>query len=459
MKKIAQNYKKPQKYYFIGIGGVGMSSLAFFLLSKGKKVCGCDRQSNEYVDRLKKLGVDIQLSICPQPPQDVDVCVVSGAILNEDFALTECIRRNIPIVSRAQLLGKVLTDFKNSIAIAGSHGKTTTTALCYHAFSSCKIFPTLFLGGDFDGKNFFDGNSDFCIAEACEYKNSFLSLNPLVSVILNVDYDHVDFFDSFNKYQEAFVHFAKNTQQNGIVVAQHDFCENLVRQGVDNLVGFGVFDTLKELTSANCDYSACNITQKDAKYSFDLYVKGKKIMRVDNCIEGKHLVNSSLVVFAIAHYFGLDLNLIKESIKTFKGVDRRWQKFHSSFTNVIADYAHHPTEIKNLIATAKKLGYDKIYLLFQPHTYSRTKALLSDFSTCFDGVDKLVLLPVYSARETPVDGITSDELMQKIQNVPTVMAKDLNQAKDMLKCATMQDLLLVVGAGDLIEFCTQKYLI
>ena len=286
-----------------------------------------------------------------------------------------------------------------------------------------------------------------------------MSLNPLVSVILNVDYDHVDFFDSPKTYQDAFCLFAKNTQQNGIVVAQHDFCKTLEQQGLKNVVSFGAFDTLNDCESPNCDFCACNITQKDAKYSFDLFVKGKKILRVDNGIEGKHLVNSSLVVFAIAHYFGLDLNLINESIKTFKGVDRRWQKFESSFTNVIADYAHHPTEIKNLINNAKHLNYEKIYLLFQPHTYSRTKALLNDFATCFEGVDKLVVLPVYSARETPADGITSDDLIKKIQNVPTVIANDLQKAKDMLNCATMQDLLLVVGAGDLIEFCTPKYLI
>lgn len=462
MKKNTQNLKKilhfDQNYYFVGIGGVGMSSLAFFLLSRGVKVYGCDRQSNHYVDRLMAQGVSIQISKRPKIPQDVGVVVVSSAISQDDFVLLECRRRKLPVVTRAQLLGEVLLNFKNSIAISGSHGKTTTCALCYHAFLESGVFSTLFLGGDFKGKNFFDGQGDYCIAEACEYKNSFLQLNPLVSVVLNVDYDHVDFFDSLQNYQNAFCNFAKNTRQNGIVVAQHDFCDILFKQGLKNVVSFGVFDTFTDAKNSNCDYCACNLTQKDAKYSFDLCVKGKKIMRVDNGAVGKHLINSSLVVFALAHYFGLDLNLIKDAIKTFDGIQRRWQKFDCLFTNVIADYAHHPTEIKNLIDNAKKLNYDKIYLLFQPHTYSRTKALLNEFSTCFDGVDKLVLLPVYSAREKLLKGGTSYDLMQKIKNVPTFVVNDLKQAKDMLSCATMQDLLLVVGAGDLIEFCTPRYL-
>jgi len=398
------NVSKSKKIYFAGIGGVGMSALALFCIQKNLNVYGGDVTENSYVKKLREKGAKITIDANLDIPYDVDCCVVSNAIDANNESLKNYVKNGGLLVSRGEFLGWVMNLFKNSIAIAGTHGKTTTTALAYSVFNSCLKGVSLFLGGDYLGENYFGGEGEFCIAEACEYKNSFLSLRPSVSVILNVDYDHVDCFSSRQKVEEAFCDFANNTQAGGFVIAEEKSAQLLSPNNLSaKLITFG--------NTPHCDYFADNVTQDKGIYSFDLIEKGKKQLRVTTSLAGKHVINSCLAVFALARVFGMTPQQIAIPMSEFKGVDRRWQPFESNFTNVIADYAHHPTEISNLIATAQKLNYQKIYLLFQPHTYSRTKVLLKEFGASFTGVDKLVVLPVYSAREKVLQGGTSQDLV------------------------------------------------
>ena len=443
-------------FYFVGIGGVSMSGLALFLIERGCKVCGSDISKNENTQRLQQKGVTVYFGHDKNNvPQKADVCVVNSAISQLNEEVLECKRRNIKIITRGELLGAILNSFDYSIAVAGCHGKTTTTALAYETLLNCQKNPTLFLGGNYKGQNYVGGKGKVCIAEACEYTSSFLSLSPKISVLLNIDYDHVDCFANIEEVKNAFCDFANKTATEGVVVAESCVATFLKRNGVKRkIISFGVGEG-----NFDCDYFADNLICNNGCYSFDLYEKKAFLGTIDLTVCGKRLVDNALATVAVARLLGCEFAKIKMGLESFVGVERRWQAFESDFTNVVADYAHHPTEIKNLLAIAKNFDYQNIYVLFQPHTYSRTKRLLNEFASCFCGATRVVVLPVFSARETPTDGGQSEDLVEAISKyVSCKMAYTFEDAKEILSCATKKDILLVVGAGDVIGFCSKEFL-
>lgn len=456
--KYVENIKNnPKKiYYFIGIGGVGMSSLAFFLLNKGHTVYGSDLEQSVFTKNLIESGAKIFLKHCKSNiPQNVDYCIVNSAIDQTNEELEEFKQRGTKILTRGELLGLALNGFKNSIAVAGCHGKTTTTAFLYQTLLSCGKVSDLFLGGLYKNNNYYVGDGEIAVAEACEYKSSFLALSPQISVILNVDHDHVDCFKTLDDVRQAFCKFAQNTQKDGVVITEKSVADFLGNKNINaKILSFAINGNKND-----CDYFADNLKSVNGRFEFDLYERGLFVGRVRLNAVGEHLVLSALATYAVARFLGVEARSIIEKLKHFTGVERRWQKFESNFTNVIADYAHHPTEIKNLIQTSSYMGYKKIYVLFQPHTYSRTKGLLSEFATCFCGAEKVVVLPVFSARENPVAGGDSTDLVKSVsQYTPCVFAKNFDDAKILLSQASINDLLLVVGAGDVIKFCRPQYL-
>lgn len=449
-----QNMFILKKVYFLGIGGVGMSALASYVMDLGIEVYGSDATKNLFTEQLSAKGAKITIGHDASVPVGIDCCVVSGAINPKDGQIAQCVKSGAKIFTRGEFLGLVMSRFKKSVAIAGSHGKTTTTALAYSVLSSCGQSSALFLGGRYNGENYFKGEGDFCLAEACEYQRAFLSLSPLVSVLLNADYDHVDCYSSPQDLQNAFFDFANNTRSGGCVVAEEGVAKLLFEKGFEKkVITFGTQD------KDNCRYFADNLKEKDGVYSFDLFEGKKFLQSVTPSIVGKHAIYSCLAVFAVARFFGFERDAICDGISKFKGVERRWQTFASNYTNVVADYAHHPTEITNLLNTATKMGYDKIYVLFQPHTYSRTKVLLKEFGKSFRQAHEVVVLPVYSAREEVLSGGESKDLVAEInKHTLALEAEDFIHAKKLLQSATKKDLLLVVGAGDVIDFCQAEYL-
>lgn len=456
--KLKNNTKihSSKTYYFIGIGGVGMSSLAHFLLGEGHTVYGSDIEESVFTKNLAESGARLFWGHSKNNlPPKVDCCVVNSAIDPANEELAEFKKRGTKILVRGELLGIVLDRFKNSVAVAGCHGKTTTTALLYQTLLSCGKNPDLFLGGRYKNKNYSEGDGEIAVAEACEYKLSFLALNPKISIILNVDHDHVDCFETLADVRRAFCEFAQNTQKEGVVIAEKSVADILDEKNIKaKIISFGI-----EYNKNECDYVAGNLKSLNGCFEFDLYERGLLIGRPRLNAVGKHIVLSALASFAAARFLNIDSKSIISGLSDFYGVERRWQGYESNFTNVIADYAHHPAEIKNLIQTTLGMGFEKIYVLFQPHTYSRTKGLMKDFAACFCGANKVVVLPVFSARENPIAGGDSTDLVENVAKYTScVFAKNFDEAKNLLSQATKKDLLLVVGAGDIIRFCCPQYL-
>ncbi len=441
-------------YHFIGVGGAGMSGLAEYFVSLGNTVSGSDVNRSDTTDVLVSKGVEVFIGHSKNNlPRDIDVCVFSSAVGEDNVELSECRRRGIKTLSRAEALATVTAEFKNFIAVSGCHGKTTTSALIFSLLRSCGFKPSLFLGGEYEGNNYSGGDGDCCVAEACEYRRSFLALKPTVSVILNVDRDHVDCYDSLSDTESAFAEFAASTDIDGATILYAPLKKTLEKRGF-----CGKTITFSD-TNDDADYRAVNVGDEKGVFFYDLYEAGKYVCHVKLPSEGYYLVPCSLAAIAVCVFLGCDARDAVAGLKDFSGVQRRWQKFESNFTNVIADYAHHPTEIKSLLFSAKKLGFKRVFLLFQPHTYSRTAGLLDEFATCFKGADAVAVLPIYAAREKPVKGGDSSDLVKAVSKyTPCVEVKDFKAAKEYFSGLTKDDLLLVVGAGNVVDFCTDKYL-
>lgn len=440
-------------YHFIGVGGAGMSGIAEYLVTKGNVVSGSDMVKSGTTDELIKTGVEVFIGHSKNNlPRHIDSCVYSAAVGEDNVELAECRRRGVKVISRAEALNMVTADFKNFIAVSGCHGKTTTTALIFQLLSASGLEPTMFLGGEYKGKNFLGGAGEYCVAEACEFRRSFLNLRPSVSVILNVDRDHVDCYESLKETEDAFFEFADSTRQDGVSVVYSSVEKKLKNRG------FGG----KTITFSDCedaDYLAKNVTDVNGIFSYDLYEKGVYLCRVDLPLCGYYLVPCSLAAIAVCRYFGCEVESLVRGIKDFVGLKRRWQAFESNFTNVVADYAHHPSEIKSLIFSAKKADYDHIFVLFQPHTYSRTLGLIDEFATCFDGAALVAVLPTYAAREKPIKGGESKDLVKAVaRHTPCVPTENFADAKRLFSFLTKKDLLLVVGAGNVIDFCVPDFL-
>lgn len=435
-----------KKAHFIGIGGIGTSALAQYLAVSGYEVSGCDLCASAITDMLTQKGIKVNFPHNRKHCKDIDLVVYSKAVTDCD-ELDYCRSEGIKTVSREQLLGNIFNGYENSVAVSGMHGKTTTCGLILSAIQSCGISPTAFVGGLISGQgNFVRGDSNYCIAEACEYKGGFWTLNPKVGVILNVDLEHLDFYAQMQDIEKAYNRFAKNVSANGAVAYNGDSVPRYVLDGVScKKVSFG-FDK-------NNDYCAVNVKRINANYSFDFLANGAKAGRVSLSIVGRHNVYNALAALAVCDTLGLPLHKAISGVSAFIGTKRRFMLIPNSFTNIVEDYAHHPNEIKELIATAKQCGYGKLIVAFQPHTYTRTQKLFLDFVTAFLGADKLLLLPIYPAREKAIAGVTSYNLAKTINQAgitPAAYCSNFaSAAKEIKLSAGKDDLVLIVGAGDI----------
>lgn len=365
-----------------------MSALALLLKNDGYEVLGSDISKSDTIKKLKKNNIKVYNTHRASCVKGSDLVVFSGAIKEDNPQIVYAKKNNIELMERSKLLGIISRRYKNVIAISGTHGKTTTTAMLGYIFLIAGLNPTIHIGGDFPqiNGNLHIGGKEFFITEACEFRDSFLELNPNVSVVTNIEPEHLDYFETFENEVMSFNNFVAKTKEIAFINLSY---KELFRDELP----INYFNG-KDLSAKNL------VLNDDGKYSFDCY-KGKKLIgnfKLNNY--GKHNVYNALAVISVCLYFNINVKVIQIGLETFRNVKRRFEFIGNIFTNiVIHDYAHHPSEIQKSIKTCKEVFDKRLICIFQPHTYSRTKFLINDFVSCFEKADELYLIESYSARE------------------------------------------------------------
>lgn len=449
------NKFKDKKIFIIGIGGISLSALARLLKSQGAIVRGSDEHSSEVTQALKADGVKVFIGHNKNNVHGSDIVVYTSAISFDNPEYKEAIRSNIQIMSRAQLLGEIASCYKSVIAVCGSHGKTTTTSIISNIFHGSNTIADAHIGGiSVNHKSnvvIREGASIF-ITEACEYKDNYLTLRPMVEVVLNIGLDHVDFFSDIDEIKRSFLSFSNNVSMGGTLIINYD-CKNcdFIRKETSTEKTIITFS----IHNKNANYYLSNIKKNCIGYTFDVNgaasIKGCRLN-----ISGKHNLYNALASIVVALMYGIDTNCIKNGLATFKGVSRRYEHIGEiNGAKVISDYAHHPDEIKKVISAAREECVGKVYAVFQPHTYSRTKHLWADFITSLIKADNVVLYPIYPAREKSMMGVTSKRLAYDIRQLgkPCYYADDLLLLRTYLSYfVKKEDLVLILGAGDIDRF-------
>lgn len=447
------DFSHPIHIYFIGIGGISMSGLAEILLESNFRISGSDAKESPLTKALIEKGASIQYEQRAENiTSDIDLVVYTAAIKKNNPEMQAVAAQGIPILTRAELLGQIMKKYKTPIAISGTHGKTTTTSMVSEILLQADLDPTLSIGGILKtiGGNFRLGKSGYFVTEACEYTNSFLSFFPKISIILNIEEDHLDFFKDINDIRNSFHQFALLLPEDGTLIINGDIpnVEEITNNLVCKVITFG--------TNNSCDYSADGITYDElARPTFELVHNHNVIDSITLGVPGKHNVYNSLAAIALASLLGVSASTIKSALLTFAGTDRRFEyKGNIGGVTIIDDYAHHPTEITATLTAAKNYPHKTTWCVFQPHTFTRTKAFMNDFARALSIADKVILADIYAARETDNLGISSKTLQAEIQK----LGKDcyyfpsFDEIENFLleKCIN-GDLLITMGAGDVVK--------
>ena len=449
------DFTTPIHIHFIGIGGISMSGLAEILLEEGFTITGSDSKESPLTRHLEEKGARIyygQKASNIEAEPGIQVVVYTAAIHPDNPEFKAAKDKNIPMLTRAELLGELMRNYKESVAVSGTHGKTTTTSMITDILLAADTDPTISVGGILKdiGGNIRVGGPDLFVTEACEYTNSFLSFYPTIEVILNIEEDHLDFFKDINDIRHSFRLFAEKLPKGGLLVINSSI-ENIneITSGLPcRIVTFG-----KDLSSM---YTAQNITYDEfARPSYDLVVQGEIVNRITLGVTGEHNVYNSLASIAAAHELGIRGEGIRNGLLRFTGTHRRFEKKGMiGGVTVIDDYAHHPQEIAATLAAAKNYPHREIWCVFQPHTYTRTKALMEDFAKALSAADHVVLADIYAARETDNLGISSGTLAEKIAALGTdthyFPSFDAIETFLLENCVN-GDLLITMGAGDIVK--------
>ncbi len=447
------DFKKPLHVHFIGIGGISMSGLAEILLKENFIISGSDSQHSTLTEHLENLGATI---FYPQKASNIidgiDVVVYTAAIHADNPEFAEAQRQNLPMLSRAQLLGQLMKNYEMPIAISGTHGKTTTTSMLSQILLEAEADPTISVGGILNaiGGNIRVGNSEIFVTEACEYTNSFLNFFPKIGVILNVEEDHMDFFKDINDIRNSFHKFASLLPEDGALV---------INRNIDAIETITKDLSCKVITyseTQDADYTAANITFDElGNASFDLIKYGTYVERITLSVAGNHNVSNALSVIAVADLLEIPLDTIKKGLVSFTGTVRRFQyKGERNGFTIIDDYAHHPTEIRATLTSAQNYPHREIWCIFQPHTYTRTKAFFHEFAKALSLADHVILADIYAARETDTLGICSEDLAEELKKsgtdayyLPSFEAIE----NFVLEKVIHGDLLITMGAGNVVN--------
>ena len=448
------DFNKPNHVHFIGIGGISMSGLAEILLERGFTVSGSDAHESELTKMLERNGAQVFYGQKAENIiEGIDVVVYTAAIHPDNPEYMAAEAKGIPMLSRAEFLGQIMRNYKESIAVAGTHGKTTTTSMVTEILMDAKADPTVTVGGMLDviGGNIRVGGDQLFVMEACEYTNSFLSFFPTIELILNIDADHLDFFKDLDDIRNSFHEFAKLLPEDGTLIINSDIenYEEICAGIAANVVTVGSDPAKSHYSMENVTFGAA------ACATYDLLVDGVKVDTITLGVPGMHNVYNSLAAIAAADKVGIRMEDIKAGLLSYVGTHRRFEKKGElNGITIIDDYAHHPQEIEATLSTAKNYPHREIWCVFQPHTYSRTKSLFNEFAEVLAMTDHVIVADIYAARETDDLGISSKMLAEAIAEkgadahfLPTFA--DI-EAFILEKCIN-GDLLITMGAGDIVK--------
>ncbi len=443
--------EKVKKIHFIGIGGSGMCPLAEILFSEGFELTGSDCNESDTLERIKAMGIKVYNGHFAENVKDTELVVYTAAVKSDNPELMAAKELGIPCLERSVMLGIVTRRYNRSVAVAGTHGKTSTTAMISQILIGSGFDPSAIIGGKLPaiGGNSYVGESDIIVCEACEYVDTFLELNPYLSVVLNIDADHLDYFKNLDNIKKSFLKFANQTT-HAVIYCGDD--ENSI-------------DTFKDLTlekitfgiGENCDYRALNIVSNGMKQSFDLYYKNEFVANVKLVVPGSHNIMNALAASAAAHHLGATGKEISENLEKFTGVHRRFEVLGVSRGITVADdFAHHPTELTAVLTSAMNMGFNKVWAIFQPHTYSRTAILLNDFAKALSIPDETIISEILAVRETNTYNIYSTDLGAKIEGSHCI--DTFEEITDfILDNAKEGDLVLTMGGGNVYRCANMIY--
>lgn len=436
--------------HFVGIGGIGMSGIAEVLHNLGYEVTGSDLRESDTTMRLRDLGIKVMIGHRPENVDSAHVVVISSAVSQENPEVLEARKRAIPVIPRAEMLAE-LGRLKYGILVAGAHGKTTTTSLIATILSHAGIDPTVVIGGKLraTGSNARLGQGDFIIAEADESDGSFLKLSPTIAVVTNIDREHMDFFRDMDNLKEAFVSFVNKVPFYGLSILCLDnrHIRDILPRIHRRFVTYGL--------SEDADVKAINIKQGPLSIGFDVLYRGDNIGQFSVPMPGQHNILNCLAAISVARELHIEIDIIREALREFKGIQRRFEfKGEIRGIKVFDDYGHHPEEIRNTIKAARDSFIDRrILVVFQPHRYTRTRDLFKEFSLSFSGIDSLYVLDIYAAGENPIDGINSELLVKEINRREgrdfALYSPDRDRLlEELMRVLREGDILLTLGAGD-----------
>jgi len=446
-------YKKYQHIHFVGIGGIGMSGIAEVLLNLGYRISGSDLRRSPITDRLERLGASVFEGHRTTNIEGVQVVVTSSAVREDNPEVVEAMRKQIPVIPRAEMLAELMR-LKYGIAIAGSHGKTTTTSMVATVLDRAGVDPTIVVGGRVNtlGSNARLGRGDFMVVEADESDKSFLKLSPTIAVVTNIDLEHLDYYKDIEEIRSCFLQFVNKVPFYGSVIICLDDpnIQLIIPQMTRRMITYGM--------RAHAEVSASDVQISRDNFSSDFNVrrKGEDLGRIKLLVPGEHNVCNALAAVAVGLDLEIDFPVIAAGLESFRGTERRFQvkglvEGDNGGILVVDDYGHHPTEIRATLAAAKMSGR-RLVVLFQPHRYTRTAALEEDFARSFYDADLVLIADIYSANEEPIPGITSDALADKIEkfghhNVRYIGG--VEQGKDaLLEIVSSGDLVMTLGAGN-----------
>lgn len=445
------NSDKNKKVHFIGIGGISMSGLAAVLLTNGYKVSGSDAKESDILNKLKLSGAEVYIGHKGENIKDVDLVVYTAAIPSDNPELIEAKNKDIELMDRAEFLGYIMKGHKYNIAVAGTHGKTTTTSMLSHITLSANLDPTILVGGELDAieGNFKIGESEYFITEACEYKASFLKFYPYIGIILNIDADHLDYYRDINHIEDTFKEFSDLIPRDGFLIgcAEDHRVMEVLNYAKCNTMSYG-FDK-GNVTARNISFNNKGCA------SFTVCHDGKDLFDVELNTTGKHNILNALSTICSSIVLNIPQEAIIEGLLKCSGAHKRFEyKGQFNGATIIDDYAHHPVEVKATLETAKLIPHNKIYCVFQPHTYTRTKTLFDEFTYCFSSADEVILMDIYAAREKDTGMVSSNDLGDAIRatGLSCINLHSHEEVANYLASKVSEkDLVLTVGAGDVVK--------
>lgn len=450
-KETSLMQRKVKCIHFVGIGGIGMSGIAEVLINLGYNISGSDTAQSETTARLQKLGASVALGHAAKNIGNADVVVTSTAVKVDNPEVVEAHQRNVPVIPRAEMLAELLK-MKFSVAVSGSHGKTTTTSMVSTILARGGLDPTMVIGGKLAsiGSNARLGDGDIIVAEADESDGSFLKLLPTIAVITNIDREHLDFYPGITEIKEAFLKFANIVPFYGCTVlcSDNEHVREITELIKRKMITYGI--------EHSADYSARDIKYLGSRTEYSLIYKGDRLGAIELIVPGLFNVYNSLAAVAVSRELDLDFATIKEGLASFSGVVRRLEiKGTVGDITVVDDYGHHPTEVKATLAAARQVWKGRLIVVFQPHRFTRTKALFNDFTQAFGDADLLILNDIYPASEEPIAGVNSQALCEAIRKTGNLRVEYIAQVEGtiefLLNTVRPKDTVITLGAGSIYK--------